>query len=223
MFCSVSVCVSKYLCTHVLQCHCVFQCAAASSSLYSNIYVHVCSSVLQCFAVFCSVLQCVAVCCSVLQCVAMCCSVLQCVAVCSSTCVRVCLLPRVRVVWVCERVPTTFTHTSMTHIHDTHPCALLHNTCQKSVKGSERTQAVVVCVCACVCERERVCVYVCMCVCACVCVCVLVSACVFARMFVRMTCVCVCTYVCIYMVVLKTPHNAINFRTLQHATTHIAT
>ena len=64
----------------------------------------VCSSVLQCFAVFCSalqsvgttyetgVLQCVAVCCNVLQCVAVCGSVLQCVEVCCSVlqCVAVC-------------------------------------------------------------------------------------------------------------------------------------
>jgi len=80
----------------------------------------VCSSVLQCVAVYCSVLQCVAVCCtyhsdititndscrsnpkrqclrrccSVLQCDAVCCSVLQCVAVCCSVLQCVAVAPQ---------------------------------------------------------------------------------------------------------------------------------
>jgi len=77
------------VCCSVLQC--VQFCCSATKTLLpfisncvNNPTGTVCSTVLQCIAVYCRVLQCVAVYCSVLQCVAVCCSVLQCVAVCCS-------------------------------------------------------------------------------------------------------------------------------------------
>jgi len=85
--CSVLQCVA--VCCSMLQCVAVCssvlqgnKCFREVQFLY-NVKAHfvkvteaVCSSVMQCVAVFCSVLQCVAVCCSVLlQCVAVCCSV----------------------------------------------------------------------------------------------------------------------------------------------------